>query len=96
MFYTQGMEIELANYSAGTMIHKPEVVEEMKRREQEQAQQNMPLLQFTTKDGRTVKFHPEQLMKMLHQKSEECNQLQKENQRLKELNRILIESKRPV
>ena len=95
-FYTQGMEIELAKYSAGTMIHKPEVIEEMKRREQEQAQQNMPLLQFTTKDGRTIKFHPEQLMRMFQQKSEECNELQKEIQKLKELNRILIESKRPV
>ena len=95
-FYTQGMEIELAKYSAGTMMHKPEVIEEMKRREQEQAQQNIPLLQFTTKDGRTIKFHPEQLMRMFQQKSEECNELQKEIQKLKELNRILIESKRPV
>ena len=93
-FYTQGMEIELAKYSAGSIEYKPEVVEEMKRREEEQNQ--APLLQFTTKDGRTVKVHPEQLMRMLQQKGEECNELQKENQKLKELNRLLIESKRPV
>jgi len=94
-FYTQGMEIELAKYSAGTIEYKPEVVEEMKRREQEQKEQSA-LLQFTTKDGRTVKIHPEQLMRMVQQKSEECNELQKENKRLKELNRILIENKRLV
>jgi len=94
-FYTQGMEIELAKYNHGTIAYKPEVVEELKRRDQE-AQQSGPLLQFTTKDGRTVKVHAEQLMRMLQQKSEECNELQKENHRLKELNRILIESKRPA
>jgi glycosyltransferase involved in cell wall biosynthesis len=93
-FYTQGMEIELAKYSAGSIDYKPEVVEEMKRREQEQNQ--APMLQFTTKDGRTVKVHPEQLMRMLQQKGEECNELQKENQKLKELNSLLIESRRPV
>jgi hypothetical protein len=94
-FYTQGMEIELAKYNPGTIAYKPEVVEELKRRDQE-SQQSGPLLQFTTKDGRAVKVHAEQLMRMLQQKSEECNELQKENHRLKELNRILIESKRPV
>jgi hypothetical protein len=94
-FYTQGMEIELAKYNHGTIAYKPEVVEELKRRDEE-SKQTGPLLQFTTKDGRTVKVHAEQLMRMLQQKSEECNELQKENQRLKELNRILIESKRPA
>jgi len=92
-FYTQGMEIELAKYNPGTIAYKPEVVEELKRRDEE-SKQSGPLLQFTTKDGRTVKVHAEQLMRMLQQKSEECNELQKENHRLKELNRILIESKR--
>ena len=92
-FYTKGMEIELATYTPGTIQYKPEVVEEMKRRDQENAQ-NVPLLQFTTKDGRTVKLHPEQLMRMFQQKNDECNELQKENQKLKELNRILIESRR--
>jgi hypothetical protein len=95
MFYTQGMEIELAKYNPGTIAYKPEVVEELKRRDEE-SKQSGPLLQFTTKDGRTVKVHAEQLMRMLQQKSEECNELQKENHRLKELNRILIESKRPA
>jgi len=94
-FYTKGMEIELAKYTPGTIEYKPEVVEEMKRREQEQVQ-SAQMLQFTTKDGRNVQVHPEQLMRMLQQKSEECNELQKENLRLKELNRILIESRRPV
>jgi hypothetical protein len=94
-FYTQGMEIELAKYNHGTIAYKPEVVEELKRRDEE-SKQSGPLLQFTTKDGRNVKVHAEQLMRMLQQKSEECNELQKENQRLKELNRILIESKRPA
>lgn len=95
-FYTKGMEIELAKYVPGTIEYKPEVVEEMKRREQEQMIENSQMIQFTTKDGRTVKVHPEQLMRMLQQKSEECTQLQKENQQLKELNRILIGSKRSV
>jgi hypothetical protein len=94
-FYTQGMEIELAKYNHGTIAYKPEVVEELKRRDEE-SKQSGPLLQFTTKDGRTVKVHAEQLMRMLQQKSEECNELQKENHRLKELNRILIESRRPA
>ena len=94
-FYTQGMEIELAKYNHGTIAYKPEVVEELKRRDEE-SKQSGPLLQFTTKDGRTVKVHAEQLMRMLQQKSEECNELQKENHRLKELNRILIESRRPT
>jgi len=92
-FYTNEIGLLLNNYDPGDIKHKPEVLKEIKRRDQERQQNGTQQVTIKNPDGSTHILNTNEIIEALRSKIEENMQLHKElekkNKQINELITIL-------
>jgi glycosyltransferase involved in cell wall biosynthesis len=77
-FYMNEIGVLLKEYEPGDIKNKPDVINEIKRRDEERMVQNMPHASITTLDGKTHILNQSEMVEALKYKTNEVNELKKQ------------------
>ena len=86
-FYTTELPLILKDYLPGDIKNKPDVLLEIKRREE-----NAKMITINTSENKSFKINPKELLEALKHKTEECLELRQELDKCKEYIKLLVEN----
>jgi glycosyltransferase involved in cell wall biosynthesis len=90
-FYTTELPLLLKEYLPGSIENKPDVLAEIKRRD-DSKQKEAQMITITTNENKSFKVDPRELLDALKHKTQECLELRKELDKSKEYIKLLIEN----
>jgi hypothetical protein len=90
-FYTMELPVLLKDYLPGDIRNKPDVLSEIKRRD-ESKKAEAQMITITTNENKTFRVDPRELLDALKHKTQECLTLREELDKSKEYIKLLIEN----